>query len=301
MASNAMDPGMVRKGSRLHSLMRLIRIEHTVFSLPFAYSGAILSGYEFTLRDAILIFTAVLGLRSAAMAYNNIADLDIDRENPRTRMRPLVVGSVSLREAWAIVLAGSVLYIMSAALLNKYALMLSPVLLVLALTYPHAKRYHSYPHLHLGLVLGSVVLGGAIAASGDEVASLSDALASVPWLYVVGVTLWVAGFDVIYSIMDHEFDRNKGLGSIPAKFGVRKALAISAVMHSFAIASFMYGGVKYGLGPIGLSLLVLGSLLIMYEQMLAWRGRPADAFNINLVIALLVGLGAVADWLAASL
>lgn len=301
MASESMDPGMVRKRSRIHYLMRLVRIEHTIFSLPFAYSGAIMSGYDFTLRDAILIFTAVLGLRTAAMAYNNIADLDIDKANPRTRMRPLVVGAVSLREAWLLVAAGSILYMASAALLNKYALLLSPILLALALAYPHAKRHHSYPHIHLGMVLGSVVMGGAIAASGDEAQSLLEALSSVPWLYVAGVTLWVAGFDVIYSVMDYEFDRRMGLGSIPARFGVRRALFISLVMHVLAVALFLYGGIAYGLSPVGLAMIAAGSLLILYEHVLAWRGKLATAFNINLVVALLIGLGAVVDWAVASL
>ena len=295
MASSSWDAGRVRHESRLHALMRLVRIEHTLFSLPFAYAGAVLSGYHFTLRDAVLMALAVLGLRTAGMAYNNIADLDIDRMNPRTRGRPLVTGAVSIREAWSLVILGSLLFIISAWMLNIYALLFAPILLALTLSYPHAKRLHNLPHLHLGLVLGSVVFGGAVAASGDEALSVVEVLRSVPWLYVAAVSLWVAGFDVIYSIMDYEFDRRHGIGSIPVLLGIKGAYAAALLMHIVASALFLAGIEAYNLGGIGAASLILGVILILVQHPAAWRGKIPLAFNLNLVIPLVVSLGVIVD------
>ncbi len=293
------DPGRVSFSSRFHALMRLVRIEHTLFSLPFAYVGLFLSGYSFGWREVLLVFLAVLGLRTAGMSFNNIADLDIDRLNPRSMNRPLVKGVVRLRDAWLLVVVGSLLYFVSAFLLNWYAFLLSPVLWIIALSYPYAKRMHWLPHIHLGLTLGLVVFGGAIAASGDEVDSIVLALESVPWIYVIGVTFWVAGFDVFYSIMDIEFDRRQGLGSVPARLGVRGSLYTSLFFHLISIGSFFIGWFMYGLGLIGFLSILSASVLLLYENYIVWRdlSRIPVAFNINLVIGLIVSIGVIIDLL----
>ncbi len=247
-----------------------------------------------TLKELLLITLAVFGLRTAAMAYNNIADLDIDRLNPRSSKRPLVTGAVSMKDAWLLVALGSILYYLSAALLNKYALILSPVLWIVAMTYPHAKRYHSFPHIHLGLTLGLVVFGGTIATYGDVARSLYDALASVPWDLVVAVTCWVAGFDVLYSIMDVEFDRRLRLGSIPARYGERRALHSSTVCHAVYLAILGLAIPRYGLGLVGIATYIVTAALIAYEQYLVYReGFEAipRAFNMNLLVGVVVGIG----------
>ena len=284
---------MVRSQGRLHALARLIRVEHTLFSLPYAYLGGLLGG-SMTLKELVLITLAVFGLRTAAMAYNNIADLDIDRLNPRSSKRPLVTGAASMRDAWLLVALGSILYYLSAALLNKYALMLSPILWIVAMTYPHAKRYHSFPHIHLGLTLGLVVFGGTIATYGDVAKSLYDALARVPWDLVVAVTCWVAGFDVIYSIMDVEFDRRLRLGSIPARYGERRALQASTVCHAVYLAILGLAIPRYGLGLVGIATYIVTAALIAYEQYIVYReGFEAipRAFNTNLLVGVVVGIG----------
>ncbi len=286
------DPGSSR-ASGIRGLIRLVRLEHTLFSLPFAYAGMVLSGYSFGLREVIFATTAVFGLRCSAMSFNNIADLDIDRLNPRTRGRPLASGLVPLSHAWLIVVFGSITYFLSAALLNKYALILSPLPWLVAHTYPYAKRIHWLPHLHLGFTLGLVVFGGAIAASGCHVHSLASALGSVPWAYVAGVTMWVAGFDVIYSIMDLEFDRKHGLGSIPAKLGVKGALASASAMHATAIALFTTGCYKLGLTAI--ASVAVASILIAYENAIVWANLKniPKAFNTNLAVSIIVSLGII--------
>ena len=284
---------MVRSQGRLHALARLIRVEHTLFGLPYAYLGGLLGG-SMTLRELLLITLAVFGLRTAAMAYNNIADLDIDRLNPRSSKRPLVTGAASMRDAWLLVAFGSILYYLSAALLNKYALILSPILWIVAMTYPHAKRYHSFPHIHLGLTLGLVVFGGTIATYGDVAKSLYDALARVPWDLVVAVTCWVAGFDVIYSIMDVEFDRRLRLGSIPARYGERRAIQASTLCHAVYLAILGLAIPRYGLGLVGIATYIVTAALIAYEQYLVYReGFEAipRAFNTNLLVGVVVGIG----------
>ena len=291
------DPGRIAGKNKVRAVLRLVRLEHTLFSLPFAYAGALLSGYDLTVKDAILIALAVLGLRCAGMSFNNIADLDIDRENPRSRNRPLVTGAVSLKEAWLVVALGSMLYFASAALLNVYAFMLSPLLWAIVMTYPYAKRVHWIPHLHLGLALGMVVFGGAIAASGDSVRGLIEALKTVPYIYVAAVALWVAGFDVIYSIMDLDFDRRAGLGSIPAKLGVRGALASALLMHSISVALLLAGCAVYNLGIVGIIATTAAALTIAYQHVLVLSrlSNIPRAFNLNLAVSLIISLGVVLD------
>ncbi|BEP17489.1 putative 4-hydroxybenzoate polyprenyltransferase [Pyrofollis japonicus] len=293
------DPGRVSKRNRLEAIMKLIRIEHTLFSLPFAYAGAVLAYPRgLGLWEAIWIGLAVLGLRSAAMSFNNIADLDIDRLNPRTAKRPLVTEAVRLRDAWLVVVVGSLLYYLSAAMLNIYALILSPLLWILAMTYPYAKRVHWLPHLHLGLVLGFVVFGGAVAVYGSHAKSLMDVLTHIPWIYVVAVTLWVAGFDAYYAIMDEDFDRKMGLGSLAARFGAGGALLASRIIHGITALLLLISIPVYGLGPIGALGVIMGIALLLYQHYILYRdGLQAipRAFNTNLLLGIVIGLGVFLD------
>ena len=295
------DPGRTAKRSRIIGLMRLVRIEHTLFSLPFAYAGALLAcsgGACLSAWEAFLILLAVFGLRTAGMAYNNIADLDIDRLNPRTMHRPLVTGAVSIRDAWLLVVLGSLVYYASAALLNVYALLFSPVLWILAITYPYAKRYYSLAHLHLGFVLGSVVFGGAVASYGDTATSLADLLAHVPWAFVVGVALWVAGFDSYYALLDYEFDLRMGLHSLPVALGPQGAITASRVLHTATGFLFAASVPLYGLGIIGCLGIAAGVILLVYQHyLLTSRGIEAvpRAFNTNLALGVVVGLAVVID------
>ncbi|ABM81311.1 4-hydroxybenzoate octaprenyltransferase [Hyperthermus butylicus] len=302
-APAAWDPGRLGgRAGRLRALARLIRIEHTLFSLPFAYAGALIACPErLDARTVVLIALAVFGLRTAAMAYNNIADLDIDQLNPRTRHRPLVIGVVRIRDAWLLVFAGSLLYYASAALLNRYALLLSPLPWLLAMSYPHAKRVHWVPHIHLGIVLGLVVFGGAVATAGMEATGLIDVLRAVPWLLVAAVTLWVAGFDTYYAIMDLEFDRKMGLGSIPARLGVKGAFAASRLMHCATAILLAWSIHAYGLGVIAAASAIIAIGLLAYQHLLIARkglGAIPEAFNTNLLLGLVISLGIAADVLA---
>ena len=290
------DPGEVSKVGRFHALMRLVRIEHTLFSLPYAYVGALLSGFHVTWAKIILMSFALLGLRTAALAYNNIADIDIDSLNPRTWNRPIIKGAVRVSDAWWLVVVGSVLYFVSAVLLNFWTALLSPIPWVLALAYPHGKRKHSFPHLHLGLTLAMAVAGGTIAAGGDE-ANLLVLLEKVPWAFFFGVLFWVAGFDTIYTLMDYEFDVKHNVGSIPTRFGIKKALDIALAFHIIAIVLFALAKSLYGLGWVYVASWLVASALIIYENYLARSGieNVPKAFNLNIPIGLILTLSAIAD------
>lgn len=291
------DPGaLVRANvSRIYKLAKFVRIEHTLFSLPFAYAGALLSDKPLTMQTATLIFTALLGLRIAGISFNNIADRDIDALNPRTAKRPLVTGVVSLREAWGLVIVGSLLYYISAALLNIYALMLSPIVWAIAMSYPYAKRLHWLPHIHLGFVLGLAVFGGYVAVEGCYAQSIIQLVVSAPWPLVLGVALWVSGFDTVYAIMDMEFDRKLGLGSIPAKLGVKGALIAALVQHAIASLLFIYTVAAYGLGLPAHIATMASTALLCYEDYLVLKSLKniPKAFNLNLVVGPLYALGIV--------
>ncbi len=280
------DPGRAVGKGILSGVMRLLRIEHTIFSLPFAYVGALASGYGFTVRDALLMALAVLGLRSASMSFNNIADRDIDAHNPRTAGRPLVTGAVSLRLAWLLVLAGLALFHVSSLLLNWFAFVLSWPISLIALSYPYAKRLHPYPHIHLGLSLGLVVFGGAVAASGDELSSLYQVMATVPWDLVAMVALWVAGFDIIYSVQDAEFDRRMGLGSLPAWLGERRARWVALAHHVLAALLLVahYARIATVYIP-ALALMVAGLAILLGQHLI---GNTRLAFNMNLAFPFVV-------------
>ncbi|MCE4606765.1 MAG: putative 4-hydroxybenzoate polyprenyltransferase [Desulfurococcales archaeon] len=293
------DPGQATSRARLHLMLRLVRIEHTLFSLPFAYLGAVLSCPGcLDLWNTILIGLAVLGLRTASMSYNNIADLDIDRDNPRTRGRPLASGALTVRDAWILVALGSVVYYASALLLNEPALILSPILWILAMSYPHHKRALPWSHYHLGLVLGFIVFGGGVAVCGECSTSMGWILSRVPWIYLLAVTFWVAGFDIPYSIQDVEFDRSHGLHSIPSDYGEHSGLVASRITHLLAGILFTVSVPLYNLGILSLAGTATGLvLLIAQHYIIRSRGRNGIpvAFNLNMLIGILVPLSIIID------
>ncbi len=214
---------------RIRMYLDFIKIEHTLFALPFAYAGALLAeGGMISLKLAILIFTAFTGLRTAAMTFNRIIDREIDAKNPRTATRHLPAGLISLKEAYAIAFIALAVYFVSAALINKTALVLSPIPALTAYIYPYLKRFTCLCHYVLGLNLAFAPLGGWIAVT-DSIDLFGSEL--VPTLIGIAVMFWVAGFDMIYGLQDVEFDRKNNLHSIGAHFGVKAAIWLSRSNH----------------------------------------------------------------------
>ncbi len=219
--------------------LSMIKFQHTLFALPFAFVGALLAaGGAPSGRQIGWILGAMVGARSAAMIFNRIVDLDYDRNNPRTATRPLVTGELGLGFAWAALGASAALFVLSAAMLNRLALLLAAPALFLILSYSYAKRLSWLTHLHLGASLGLAPLGAWIAVRGT--------IDVAPLLFAAAVTFWVAGFDIIYACQDVEFDRLHRLHSAPSRFGVAGALRLSSFLHLLTVLFLLLAAPRGG-------------------------------------------------------
>jgi len=251
--------------------LEMIKFEHTVFALPFALLSAILASNGWPQGSKLLwILAAMIGARSAAMTFNRIADWSIDAANPRTRMRALPAGLLSLSFAVLFTLASSLLFILAASQLNRLCLWLAFPVLFILLFYSYTKRFTSYSHIVLGICLGMAPLGAWIAIRGDV------GLPSI--LLCVIVTLWTAGFDIIYSCQDTEFDRARSLFSIPKRFGVKAALRISTGLHLLMLLFLLVLLRIEKLGWISLVGTAMVAGLLYYEHRLV---RPNDLSRVN--------------------
>ena len=242
-------------------ILEMIKFEHTIFALPFALTSALIAARGLpSWRTLGWIIVAMVGARSAAMAFNRIADFRIDAANPRTARRALPAGIVSVSTAWLLTIASAGLLILSTYMLNPLAFALSPVALVIVLGYSYSKRFTSLSHLWLGLSLGIAPVGAWIAVKG-EIGLPSIVLS-------VAVMLWTAGFDIIYSLQDVDFDRKMGLFSLPARIGASKALAVSRFFHAGMILALICLGIIIGRGIIYYLGVALVALFLIYEQRL---------------------------------
>lgn len=249
----------------------LVKFAHSVFALPFALVSAIVAARG--LPDGmtlVWIVTAMVGARSAAMAFNRIVDRVIDARNPRTATRALVTGRLSLVTAWAIVLLGSALLVFSAYMLNRLALYLSPVALLVVLGYSYSKRFTSLSHLWLGLALGIAPVGAWIAVTGE--------IGFVSLLIFAAVVFWTAGFDIIYSLQDEKFDRKTGLYSLPARIGAGPALWVSRVFHAAMVAFLVVAGVVAGVGVLFFCGVAVVFVALVMEQYIV---RNGDLEKVN--------------------
>ncbi len=254
----------------------MIRFEHSVFALPFALTGAMLAWREDGFATDGLgmklfwIVAAMIGARSAAMAFNRLVDSDVDARNPRTATRHLPAGLLSRGFAWAFVAVTSTVFFAAAAALNPLCLKLAPLALGIVLFYSFTKRFTSFSHVVLGLCLGIAPAAAWIAIRG----SLD---ARILWL-TAAVTLWTAGFDVIYSCQDYEFDRREGLFSIPRRLGIGGALRMARLFHiAMLICLFrlLSGFGLHGLAIAGVA--AIAGLLIWEHSMV----RADDLSRVN--------------------
>jgi 4-hydroxybenzoate polyprenyltransferase len=257
--------------SKFRVTLEMIKFEHSVFALPFALTGALLARRGLpTWREIFWIIVAMVGARSAAMTFNRIADLSIDALNPRTRTRALPAGELGLGFAVGFTALSCSLLVVAAWQLNPLAFKLSPVAIGLLLGYSFTKRYTMLSHLVLGLCLGMSPAAAWIALRGD--------LSAGVLLLGAAVTLWVAGFDIIYACQDVEFDHSLGLHSIPRRFGVRAALWISALLHVGTLALLVQVARMEHLGWIAGTGLVVVAVLLAYEHSLV---KPSDLSRVN--------------------
>jgi 4-hydroxybenzoate polyprenyltransferase len=273
----------------LSTVLEMIKIEHTLFALPFAFLGMLLAAKGWPSWGTVFwIIVAMVGARSAAMAFNRLVDRRIDAANPRTATRALPAGLVTPGAVAVFTAASAALLVLAAWRLNPLALALSPLALAILFLYSYTKRFTWGAHLVLGLSLAGAPLGAWIAVRGDVQAT--------PLLLAGAVLTWVAGFDILYALQDLEFDRRTGLFSIPARFGVAGSLWISASLHAGTLILLaLIPRVYPGFGPaywIGWA----GCLtLIAYQH---WVVRPGDLSRLN--GAFFTANGALSVWLFAA-
>lgn len=263
---------MVSVARNIRTTLEMIKIEHTLFALPFAFLGAVLAaGGLPSVRQIVWITLAMVGARSCAMAFNRIADREIDARNPRTKMRALPAGTLTVGFVWAFTVLAATLFFVAAAMLNRFTLVLAPVALFSILLYSYTKRWTMFSHLVLGWCL-------AIAPTGAWIAVRGAIESFVPLLLSLVVMLWTAGFDVLYACQDYDFDRAAGLHSIPRKFGIERALWISRALHAGAFGALVALYLMTHLGSLALVGVIGTGLLLIYQHRLV---RASDLSRLN--------------------
>ncbi len=257
---------------KLKTTLEMIKFEHTLFALPFAFLGAVLAANGLpTWTQLLWITAAMVGARSAAMTFNRIVDRDIDAKNPRTANRELPSGKLSVGFAWVFLYVSIGVFLLASYSLNWLTFALSPVALIFVLGYSYAKRFTVFAHLILGIAL-------AISPSAAWIAVRGALDSEVPILLSVMVLMWTAGFDVLYACQDLEFDRKAGLRSIPARFGIKNSLWIARLFHfqAFIMLVLLYFATELGLFALAGVVLVGG--LLVYQHMLV---KPNDLSRMN--------------------
>lgn len=279
-------------GRRVSTYAGLVQLQNTLFALPFALAGAFLGARGLPgLSAFVAVAAAMLGLRTAAMAFNRVVDRSFDAANPRTAARELPSGRVSMAEAWTLIVLGLALFLVACRALNGWTLALAPLAIFLAFGYSLTKRFTAASHLVLGAALALAPFGGYLATHGSP--------EGFPWPLSGAVLFWVAGFDVLYSCLDADFDRRIGLHSLPARFGRRGALLLARLFHLAAFLLFALAGRQAGLGaPWWIGLALAAAAFVVQHGLV----RPDDLsrvqlafFQLNAVVSTALFL---ATWLA---
>ncbi|MEO6656351.1 MAG: UbiA-like polyprenyltransferase [Pyrinomonadaceae bacterium] len=257
---------------KLKTTLAMIKFEHTLFALPFAFLGAILAANGLpTWWQMLWITVAMVGARSAAMTFNRIIDRDIDAANPRTASRELPTGKLSVGFAWAFLYVSIGIFLLASYSLNWLTFALSPVALLFVLGYSYAKRFTAFAHLLLGAAL-------AIAPSAAWIAVRGTLADEIPLLLSLFVFIWTAGFDVLYACQDFEYDRKTGLRSIPARFGIKNALWIARMFHLQAFIVLLVLWLVTGMSWPALAGVVAVGALFVYQHALL-RGGNLSSMN----------------------
>ena len=260
-----------RLTNHLQETGEMIAFKHTIFALPFAIISLITAaapGWP-SARTWFWVMVAMVSARTSAMAFNRLADQRIDIENPRTANRALPAGRLTRNFAWAVTGTSATIFLVAAASLNSLCLVLAPPTLAILLGYSYAKRFTAGSHLWLGIALGIAPIGAWIAATGK-----------IEWpaaVLATAVTLWVSGFDIVYSLQDEAFDRERALHSIPARIGGRGALLLARLFHSLAFSGFLAFAAAAGGGPTRFVAVAVAGLL------LAWQHRLIRADKLESV------------------
>ncbi len=278
---------------RILTYGRMIKFSHTVFALPFALSAVILAQrqHQMIISDIFWILLAMIGARSSAMGFNRIADARLDAKNPRTSIRAIPSGRLSLSSATLFVVLFSGLFIFASAMLGKLCFYISIPILIILFSYSYTKRFTYLSHIYLGFAIALAPVGAWIA--------IAKTFSWAVLILSLALMTYIAGFDILYACQDIEFDKDEGLFSIPAHFGVKKALIIASIIH---LASFCFFFLIYIVFDMNLmyffAVVIIGILLIVEH----WLVKPNDLSNINLaffhvnsLISITLFLGVLAD------
>jgi 4-hydroxybenzoate polyprenyltransferase len=278
----------------LRTTLEMIKWEHSIFALPFALCGAMLAARGWpTAWQLSWIIVAMVAARSAAMAFNRLADAEIDAINPRTQARALPAGALSRGFVAAFVSVACAIFVLAASQLNRLTLLLSPVALAIVLLYSYTKRFTRWSHVVLGFALGVAPAAAWIAVRGSLDARIL--------LLTAAVTFWVGGFDVLYACQDYDFDLRNGLHSIPRYLGISRALLIARLFHAAMLLLLVALVLSFHLGALGLAGVAVVGLLLAYEHSLVSRDDlsrlNAAFFTMNGVISVVFFLFVAADLL----
>jgi 4-hydroxybenzoate polyprenyltransferase len=271
--------------NRIKIILEMIKFPHTVFALPFAFTGAILAANGLPAWDKIFWITlAMVGARSGAMGMNRLLDADIDAKNPRTKTRAIPSGLLTKAQVGLFSVASFALLVFSSYKLNVLCLKLSPIAIAVVTFYSLTKRFTWASHLVLGVSLGLAPVGAWIAIRGSI---------DLPAVVLgVSVLTWVAGFDILYALQDMDFDRAEGLHSIPRYLGVRSSIMVSRLLHALTLAGLFYISVPLGLGTLYLAGMLVVTCMLVYEHVLIRGGDlsklNAAFFNMNGYISITV-------------
>jgi 4-hydroxybenzoate polyprenyltransferase len=282
MASPSTDGVPGGLSVKLRVLLGMVKWEHTVFALPFAYAGMLAAPVPFSLSNLFWITVAMVGARTAAMTLNRIVDAGIDATNPRTADRAIPKGLIGVREAGIFTAVALGLLVLATFFLAPITRYLWPLVVLGFVVYPYTKRFTWLCHLALGITNG--------LAPGAAWVAVTNEVSWTPALIWAAAALWVGGFDILYALLDRDFDLESGVNSLPARFGVGPALAVSRVWHALSVAFFVAFGVAAGLGPVYFLGTVVVAWLLFYEQSLVRKDDLSKLdvafFTMNGVISL---------------
>ncbi|AEI14817.1 4-hydroxybenzoate polyprenyltransferase [Flexistipes sinusarabici DSM 4947] len=279
---------------KVKTFFRMIKIEHSLFALPFAFTGALLAARGIpSLWKIFWIFVAMVNARTIAMGLNRVVDAEIDSKNPRTADREIPAGKISKKKALLYIVLSLFIYEVATYQLNMLCFILSPVPLIVFVVYSYSKRFTSLCHIILGVALGLAPIGAWVAINGTVNLGIV--------LLGIAVLLWVAGFDIIYALQDLDFDKSYGLFSVPAKLGIKNSILISRLFHLTAFIIFAYLKVYFGLGILYIAGVILCGLFMLYEHSLIKSDDLSRVnmafFNMNAYISITIFVFVFLDFL----
>ena len=267
---------------KLRVLLEMVKWEHTVFALPFAYAGMLAASAPFSPSNLIWITVAMIGARTAGMTLNRIIDASIDARNPRTADRAIPKGLIGMREAWIFTLVSVGLLVLATLFLAPITRVLWPLVVLGFVVYPYTKRFTWLCHLALGIANGLAPAAAWVAVTND--------VSWTPVLIWAAAALWVGGFDILYALLDRDFDLENRVNSLPARFGVGSALVVSRLWHAVSVVFLVAFGAAAGLGVVYYLGVLVVAWLLFYEQSLVRKDDLSKLdmafFTMNGVISL---------------